>query len=257
MSIVALRDAVVLLGRFPALSGVDLEVGASEVVLLQGPNGAGKSTLLRLCAGLLRPHSGRSVVLGHDLSKSRSAVRRSVGLLGHDTALYDDLTVAENLQFLARASRIELREVGSALDRLGVSARLHDVVVGRLSAGQRRRVALAGVALRRPELWLLDEPHAGLDQDGRDLVDGLVSEAAADGATLMVASHELDRTLELKTRRVTIAGGTITADVVDHDAADTDAADPNAAGVNVADMNVAGVNVADPNVAGVAGGRGS
>ena len=215
MSIVALRDAVVLLGSFPALSGVDLEVNAAEVVLLQGPNGAGKSTLLRFCAGLLRLHSGSAVVLGHDLCKSRPAVRRSVGLLGHDTALYDDLTVLENLQFFAKASRIELEAVESALDRLGVSARLHNVVVGRLSAGQRRRVALAEVALRRPELWLLDEPHAGLDQGGRDLVDGLVSEAAADGATVLVASHELDRTLDLATRRVTVVGGTITTDVVD------------------------------------------
>ena len=215
MSIVALRDAVVLLGRFPALAGVNLEVNAAEVVLLQGPNGAGKSTLLRFCAGLLRPHSGSAVVLGHDLCKSRPAVRRSVGLLGHDTALYDDLTVLENLQFFAKASRIELGEVESALDRLGVAARLHNVVVGRLSAGQRRRVALAEVALRRPELWLLDEPHAGLDQGGRDLVDGLVSEAAADGATVLVASHELDRTLDLATRRVTVVGGTITTDVVD------------------------------------------
>jgi len=215
VSIVALRDAVVLLGSFPALSGVDLEVDAAEVVLLQGPNGAGKSTLLRFCAGLLRPHSGSAFVLGHDLRESRPAVRRSVGLLGHDTALYDDLTVAENLQFLARASRVELEAVGPALDRLGVSARLHDVVVGRLSAGQRRRVALAGVALRRPELWLLDEPHAGLDQRGRDLVDGLVAEAAADGATVLLASHELDRTLDLATRRVTVVGGTVTTDVVD------------------------------------------
>ena len=247
MSIVVLRDAVVLLGRFPALSGVDLEIGAAEVVLLQGPNGAGKSTLLRLCAGLLRPHSGTSVVLGHDLSKSRAVVRRSVGLLGHDTALYDDLTVTENLQFLARATRIELEEVGSALDRLGVSARLHDVVVGQLSAGQRRRVALAGVALRRPELWLLDEPHAGLDQDGRDLVDGLVSEAAAGGATVLVVSHELDRTLALKTRRVTVAGGTITADVVDACAVDTDSADTGSADTESVEADVVGV----------AGGRGS
>ena len=215
MSIVALADAVVLLGRFPALSGVDLKVDASEVVLLQGPNGAGKSTLLRFCAGLLRPYSGRAFVLGYDLAESRPAVRRSVGLLGHDSALYDDLTVIENLQFLAKASRIKLEAVGPALDRLGVSERLHDVAVGQLSAGQRRRVALAGVALRRPELWLLDEPHAGLDGVGRDLVDGLVAEAAADGATVLVASHELDRTLDLATRRVRLAGGAVTTDVVE------------------------------------------
>ncbi len=212
MSIVRLRATVALLGRFPALAGVDLEVGPREVVLVQGPNGAGKSTLLRLCAGLLRPESGHAEVLGHDLSTDRASVRRRVGLLGHDTALYDDLTVEENLQFWARASRTDRSAVGPALERLGVADRLRDVTVGSLSAGQRRRVALAGVVIRRPELWLLDEPHAGLDQGGRALVDELVVDAAGAGATVLVASHELDRTVGLATRRLTVAGGTITAD---------------------------------------------
>ena len=212
MSIVRLRATVALLGRFPALAGVDLEVDPREVVLVQGPNGAGKSTLLRLCAGLLRPESGRAEVLGHDLATDRASVRRRVGLLGHDTALYDDLTVEENLRFWARASRADRASVGPALERLGVADRLRDVAVGSLSAGQRRRVALAGVVIRRPELWLLDEPHAGLDQSGRALVDELVVDAAAAGATVLVASHELDRTVGLATRRLTVAGGTITAD---------------------------------------------
>lgn len=212
VTIVRLRAAVALLGRFPALAGVDLEVGPGEVVLLQGPNGAGKSTLLRLCAGLLRLESGDAEVLGHDLATERAAVRRRVGLLGHDTALYDDLTVAENLAFWARASRVDTAAVEPALDRLGVATRLRDVPVRLLSAGQRRRVALAGVVVRRPELWLLDEPHAGLDQGGRALVDDLVVEAAVAGATVLVASHELDRTVELATRRVTVAGGMVAAD---------------------------------------------
>ena len=166
MSIVRLRATVALLGRFPALAGIDLEVGRGEVVLLQGPNGAGKSTLLRLCAGLVRPESGEAFVLGHDLHSARSAVRRSVGLLGHDTALYDDLTAVENLRFWAAASRVERAAVGPALDRLGIAGRVRDVAISQLSAGQRRRVALAAVVVRRPELWLLDEPHAGLDQSG-------------------------------------------------------------------------------------------
>ena len=88
VSIVSLQGVVALLGRFPALAGADLEVGEGEIVLVQGPNGAGKSTLLRVCAGLLRIESGRAEVLGHDLVADRAAVRRSVGLLGHDTALY-------------------------------------------------------------------------------------------------------------------------------------------------------------------------
>ena len=95
VSIVSLRSVVALIGRFPALAGVDLEVGEGEIVLVQGPNGAGKSTLLRVCSGLMRIESGEAEVLGHDLRVDRAAVRRSVGLLGHDTALYDDLTVEE------------------------------------------------------------------------------------------------------------------------------------------------------------------
>ncbi len=211
-SIVRLSGVVALLGQFPALAGVDLEVGPREVVLIQGPNGAGKSTLLRLCAGLLRLESGDAEVLGHDLGSERAAVRRSVGLLGHDTALYDDLSVRENLRFWASASRVDPDGVVPAMDRLGIATRLHDVAVGRLSAGQRRRVALAAVVVRRPQLWLLDEPHAGLAQNGRDLVDQLVTDAASAGATVMLASHELDRTVDLATRHLTVAGGTITSD---------------------------------------------
>lgn len=212
VSIVSLQGVVALLGRFPALAGADLEVGESEIVLVQGPNGAGKSTLLRVCAGLLRIESGRAEVLGHDLVTDRAAVRRSVGLLGHDTALYDDLTVEENLRFWARASRIDDEAVPAALDRLGVADRLRDVAVRNLSAGQRRRTALAAVVVRRPRLWLLDEPHSGLDQGGRDLIDQVILNAASAGATVMLASHELDRTLDLATRHLTVAGGTVTSD---------------------------------------------
>ncbi|MEM7141072.1 MAG: heme ABC exporter ATP-binding protein CcmA [Actinomycetota bacterium] len=215
MSVVRLRAAVALIGRFPALAGLDLDVEGGEVVLVQGPNGAGKSTLLRLCAGLLRLESGEGRILDHDLATERPAIRRHVGLLGHDTALYDDLTVRENLEFWAKASRVDASAVDPAMDRLGVASRLHDVAVGLLSAGQRRRVALAAVVVRRPQLWLLDEPHAGLDPSGRDLVDSLVIDAAGAGATVLLSSHEVDRTLDLATRRITVAGGTITGDVTD------------------------------------------
>lgn len=215
MSIIRLHAAVALIGRFPALAGVDLEVGEGEVVLLQGPNGAGKSTLLRLCAGLMTLESGEGQVLGHDLTDERPAIRRSVGLLGHDTALYDDLSVRENLDFWARASRVDPEAVGPAMERMGIVDRLESVHVGLLSAGQRRRVALAAVVVRRPRLWLLDEPHAGLDPGGRDLVDRLVGDASAAGATVLLSSHEVDRTLDLATRRITVAGGTITGDAVD------------------------------------------
>jgi len=206
---VRLRSAVSLLGRFPALAGVDLDVAFGEILLVQGANGAGKTTLLRACAGLGGFAAGEAEVLGHDLRKDRRAVRRRVGLLGHATFLYDDLTVADNLTFSARAAGADAASAAAAMTRLGLDGRLRDVPTGRLSAGQRRRVAVAAVIARRPDLWLLDEPHAGLDASGRSLLDDLVREAAAAGATVLLASHELDRAAALATRTVVMAGGQV------------------------------------------------
>lgn len=204
-----LRAALAFLGPYPVLAGVDLDVSEGEVVLLQGPNGAGKTSLLRACAGLLPLSDGEAVVLGHDLRVDRRSVRRSVGLLGHAGFLYDDLTVADNVTFAVRAAGANPADVGPALDRLGLAGRLRDVPVARLSAGQRRRVALAILAARRPPLWLLDEPHAGLDAEHRDLVDELVREVAAGGGTVLFASHERDRATGLAGRVATVAGGII------------------------------------------------
>lgn len=206
--IVSFREAVCLLGRFPALAGVDLDVVAGEIVLLQGPNGAGKTTVLRACAGLVPVVDGQARVLGVDLRVDPRLVRHRVGLLGHASGLYEDLTVADNVQFWARAGRARSADAEAAMAKLGLDGRLADVPVARLSAGQRRRTSLAVMVARRPELWLLDEPHAALDQEGRDLVDGLMREAVAAGATVIFASHELDRAAEVSTRTVSIAGGT-------------------------------------------------
>lgn len=198
---------VVLLGSFPALAGASLTVEPGESILLKGPNGAGKSTLLRLCAGLLRPERGNARVLGEDLATNRRAVRPRVGYVGHRSMLYDDLTVSENIRFWGRAAGVDEAQQLAAADRLQVADRLRDVAVSHLSAGQRRRTALAVAAARRPELWLLDEPHAGLDQDGRDVVDSLISDAAAAGGAVLVASHELDRADAVVDRSVSIVGG--------------------------------------------------
>ena len=163
--VVKLHGAVTLLGRFAALAGIDLEVAAGEIVLLRGPNGAGKTTLLRLCAGLLPLARGEGSVLGHDLADRRQAraLRRRVGVLGHATGLYDELTVADNVRFWGRAAGAQPTDIDDALSACGLDGRLAHLVVARLSAGQRRRTSLACLLARRPELWLLDEPHAGLD----------------------------------------------------------------------------------------------
>lgn len=205
--VVRFRGAVCLLGRFPALAGVDLDVRPGEIVLLRGPNGAGKTTILRACAGLVPVVDGEASVLGVDLRTDQRAVRHRVGLLGHASGLYEDLTVGDNVRFWARAVRARPSDADAAMTRLGLDGRLADVPVARLSAGQRRRTSLAVMVARRPELWLLDEPHAALDQEGRDLVDSLMVDAVAAGATVLFASHEVDRALGVAHRTVTVTGG--------------------------------------------------
>lgn len=206
--VVHLRAAVALLGRFPALAGVDLDVARGEVVLLRGPNGAGKTTLLRACAGLVPVVRGEAVVLGTDLCRDRRAVRRRVALLGHDSGLHDELTVADNVRFWGRAVRARPADTAAALDLAGLGERLREVPVGQLSAGERRRCALACLLARRPELWLLDEPHAGLDHAARDQLDRLIGQAVRQGATVLMSSHELERAEALADRIVELVAGT-------------------------------------------------
>jgi ABC-2 type transport system ATP-binding protein len=204
--VVRLRSAVCLLGRFPALAGVDLDVSAGEVVLLSGGNGAGKTTLLRLLAGLIPLHEGEAEVLGQDLRIDRREHRRQLALVGHDTFCYDDLTVRQNLHFAARATNGDVAIADAALERVGLG-RLADVTHGRLSAGQRRRLSLAIALARQPRLLLLDEPHAGLDAEGRAVLDEVLGNAGPHDHTVVLASHELDRARAVATREVVLTAG--------------------------------------------------
>ena len=206
-TVIELSGVVAVLGQFPALAGVDVTVQRGEILLLQGPNGAGKTSLLRVCAGLLPIERGTGQVLGIDLATNREAIRSRVGLLGHANGLYLDLTVMQNLQFWASTVAATSSEVSTAMATMRIDGRLAEVKASQLSAGQRRRCALASLIVRRAEIWLLDEPHAGLDAAGRDELDALLRSAVASGATVVLASHERDRALGLATRTVTIDGG--------------------------------------------------
>lgn len=208
-NVVELNGVVAVLGGFPALAGVDLSVERGEVLLLQGPNGAGKTSLLRVCAGLLPVERGTGRVLGMDITSDRERVRSRVGLLGHANGLYLDLTVAQNVRFWASMVGAGDDEVSAAMARMRLDGRLAGVKAERLSAGQRRRTALASLIVRRAELWLLDEPHAGLDTAGRDEIDSVLRDAVAAGATVIVSSHEHERARALATRTVTVDGGSV------------------------------------------------
>jgi heme ABC exporter ATP-binding subunit CcmA len=215
-AVIELDGAVAVLGGFPALAGATLTVEQGEIVLLRGPNGAGKTTLLRVCAGLLPLARGTGTVLGCDLSSDRARVRTKVGLLGHRNGLYLDLSAAENVRFWGSTVGATRAEIAGALDRLGLSGRLAGLSVRRLSAGQQRRTALACLVARRAQLWLLDEPHAGLDAVARDELDATLRQAAASGATVVVASHELERAGSLASRCVDVVAGVVEQPAVGH-----------------------------------------
>ena len=208
-SVINFVDAVAVYNGYPALAGVTLRVERNEIVLLQGPNGAGKSTLLRACAGLMPVIRGTANVLGFDLTVDRESVRERVGLLGHQNGLFGELTIAENVSFWSTVVGASTAERNSAMERMSIDGKLAERRVSELSAGQKRRCALACLVVRRAELWLLDEPHAGLDAKGRDEIDRIVKEAVASGATVVVASHEIERAQQLATRTVSLVAGQV------------------------------------------------
>lgn len=190
MPLASLHDAVVTAGQFPLLTGVTATFESGQVYVVTGPNGAGKTSLLRVLAGLEPLVHGEGHVMGYDLTTpQRRSVRRHVGWLGHEGSFYDELTVAENLEFAVRATNGDRTRLPGALDIVGLSAR-RDVRAKNLSAGQRRRMGLAWLLIRRAELWLLDEPYASLDDDGRATFDEVLSAATSAGSTVVLTSHD-------------------------------------------------------------------
>jgi len=179
-------------GVAPALVRVDLRVVAGEVLLLRGPNGAGKSTLLGVIATAISPTYGSGTVFGLDLVAGRDQIRRRSELVGHRPRLYADLPATENLRFVCALHGADERRVDPALERVGLAPVAGDRVRG-YSQGMRQRVALARAFLRSPDLLLLDEPYAGLDDPAKDLVDEEIRATRARGGTVIVATHDPTR----------------------------------------------------------------
>ena len=181
-------------GRRWALAGVSLRVGPGSVVMVTGRNGSGKTTLIRVLATAIRADQGSARVAGCDIRNDKQGVRRQVSLLGHQLYLYDALTGLENLEvaasFLERP--VERRSLLDHLEQVGLLARASDPVVT-YSAGMRKRLALARSLLQRASVVFLDEPYNGLDGDGFRLVDDLLSSCRARGATVLMATHLLER----------------------------------------------------------------
>ncbi len=182
-------------GDLIAVDSLDLDVRRAEVYGFLGPNGCGKSTTIRMLCGLLAPSAGEVRVLGHALPRDAEAVKRSIGYMTQKFSLYDDLSVRENLEFLAAVHGLRGENARRRLDSLYERYRLDDLrprLAGTLSGGQKQRLALAAAVLHEPELLLLDEPTSAVDpQSRRDFWDSLFDLAEA-GTTLLVSTHYMD-----------------------------------------------------------------
>jgi heme exporter protein A len=192
-------------GERHVLRGVAFTLSSGECLQVVGPNGAGKTSLLRTVAGLMYAEEGRVSWDGEDVRRDLRAFHASLLLLGHEPPLKGDLTVRENLHYWIGTRRLlPPGELAAALERVGVGA-LGERLVRTLSAGQRRRVALAGLTLSLASLWLLDEPTTNLDSEGQELVGTLLAEHLARGGLALAAvHHELPRTVRT-TRRLELA----------------------------------------------------
>lgn len=181
-----------LYGGFRALHDVSLKVDEGEVVVLVGPNGAGKSTMLKIAAGVLEPSSG-AVALGSGGELSPSGARRIVGYLPENAACYDELTARENLRYFCALRGLSGKNLGARVKRLlrTVGLDKEEKLVRDFSKGMKQRLGIAISLAGRPRAVLWDEPSSGLDPSGRLLLRDLIGSLKAEGASLLISSHDL------------------------------------------------------------------
>lgn len=207
---IAIKGLIKQYGLNPVLRGITFQVEQGEFVTLVGPNGAGKSTLMRIISTLLRPDAGDVEIGGWPLSTHAYKVRRHIGLVSHQSLLYQDMTAAENLTFFARLYGLDNGEerVQRALKLVGLRARQRDPVSS-FSRGMTQRLTIARATLHEPEVLLLDEPYTGLDQDAVSLLDHLLLEEKRKGRTVLMITHDLTHSLTVSDRILFLSNGRI------------------------------------------------
>jgi ABC-2 type transport system ATP-binding protein len=193
------------------VDNVDLTVNRGEIVGFLGPNGSGKTTTIRMICGLLRADAGSGTCLGYDVRTESEKIKLEVGYMTQRFSFYEDLTIRENLDFVARLYDLKPRErfVDDTLTRLGLTNRQHQLA-GTLSGGWKQRLALAACVMHQPQLLLLDEPTAGVDPKARREFWDEIHELAAEGLTVLVSTHYMDEA-ERCHRIVYIAYGKVVA----------------------------------------------
>ena len=209
---IEIQDVVCTFGSVRALDGVSARV-MGAVVAVVGPNGAGKTTLIDVVCGLVRPKSGVVRVMGQDVSRAASSIRARIGILPQETALYDEVTLLQNLRFAAAlydVARPETR-IGEVLDVVGLAPRAHDPV-RTLSGGMQRRAAIARALLHDPPLLILDEPTVGVDVEARHQIWAHIRQLRTHGRTVLLTTNYLDEAEALCDTVIILRAGKVVAE---------------------------------------------
>ncbi len=203
-------------GRLTAVDHIDLQVRSGEICGFLGPNGSGKTTFLRMLCGLLRADEGSGSCLGYDVIRESEAIKRQVGYMTQQFSFYEDLTIAENLDFVARMYSLENRReaVRQSLERLRLVDRRNQLA-GELSGGWKQRLALAACMIHQPKLLLLDEPTAGVDPKARREFWEQIHQLAAEGLTFLITTHYMDEAERCHRLAYISYGKLLTAGTVD------------------------------------------
>jgi ABC-2 type transport system ATP-binding protein len=210
--IIEVRGMTKRFGELTAVDHVDLTVGVGEIYGFLGPNGSGKTTFLRMLCGLLRADDGSGRVLGHDVIAESEAIKREVGYMTQRFSFWEDLSIEENLNFVARMYEVKNRQqtVRESVKQLGLAERKTQLA-GQLSGGWKQRLALAACLIHRPKLLLLDEPTAGVDPKARRDFWEQIHQLAAHGLTFLITTHYMDEA-ERCQRLAYISKGKLLAD---------------------------------------------
>ncbi|MGD0187617.1 MAG: ABC transporter ATP-binding protein [Roseiarcus sp.] len=214
--VIDVRDLRKSFGDLKVVDGLTLQVARGEICGFLGANGSGKTTTIRMLCGLLAPDGGSGQCIGYDIIRQPHEIRRDVGYMTQRFSLYDDLTVFENLDFVARVFEMKNRRaaVAAIIERMGFGDRRNQLA-GQLSGGWKQRLSLAACVLHEPRLLLLDEPTAGVDVKARREFWDLIHDMAADGLTTLVSTHYMDeaercgRIVYLAQGRIVVQGGAV------------------------------------------------
>jgi heme exporter protein A len=209
------RDLTKHYGYRQVLSAVDLCVKPGEFVVLFGPNGAGKSTLIRILCTLMKPSGGTAKVAGYDIADDPDAVRANIGLIGHSSYLYEDLTAIENLRFYLRMHGVDAAEhrIATVLKATGLD-RATCNRVRTFSTGMKKRLCIAKIVAHPPRVLFLDEPYSGLDEEGIRMLNQFLLTLKAEGCTVFMVTHHREQGLATGDRSLYLDGGKLRVEPV-------------------------------------------